>query len=131
MGGLSESLVRDIAYNLIELIDFMDLKGFSHCFNSNDVLFEKATGKVRIDNYGDGRYFLLKEELNSDVWELGSLLFTLLKGNPPYSKKTQSDPHYSCLQKGQFQKFWGIVPEKPVKNPSENVTKFINSCYEK
>lgn len=80
----------------------MDLKGFSNCFNSNDVLFDKATGKIRIDNYGDGRHFVTKEELSSDVWELGSLLFTLLKANPPYSKKTPSDPHYSCLNKGQF-----------------------------
>lgn len=109
MGNLTENLVRDIAFNLVDFIDFMDLKGFSNCFNSNDVLFERTTGRIRIDSYGDCRYFLLKEEIGSNIWELGSLLFTLLKGNPPYDKKTQSDPRYSCLSKGQFQKFWGTI----------------------
>lgn len=110
VGSLSETVARDLAHSLVEFAEEMEKKGFSGCFNSNDVCFERATGRVRVDNYGDWRFFCNKEELGPDAWEVGSLLFTLLKGNPPYSKKSQSDPHYSCLNKGQFQKFWGIVP---------------------
>lgn len=55
----------------------------------------------------------------------------MLKGNPPYNKKSISDPHYQSLVKGQFEKFWGLVHEKIVNNPSESATNFLNSCFDK
>lgn len=109
----------------------MNSHGFINCFNSNDVLFERTTGAIKIDNYGDSKFFTAHEEPNTDIWELGTLIFTLLKGNPPYNKKTQSDTHFNLLNKGQFVKFWGLVPSKPVSNPSEHATKFLNLCFEK
>jgi hypothetical protein len=46
----------------------MNQKGFVNYFNSNDVLFERNSGKIRIDNYGDSQHFILKEDTISDVW---------------------------------------------------------------
>lgn len=37
----------------------MNTHGFVNCFNSNDVLFEKKTGSIKIDNYGDSKHFVL------------------------------------------------------------------------
>lgn len=48
---------------------------------------------------------------------------------PPYNRKSQSDTHYNCLNKGNFQKFWGLILEKPVKNPSAEATAFMNTCF--
>jgi serine/threonine protein kinase len=118
MGHLSERLAKDLTHTLLTFIEFIEGKGFKSCFNPNDILIEKATGQIKIDNYGDSQHFITKDETSSDVWELGSFLFTLLKGNPPYNRKAQSDHHFNCLDKGLFQRFWELIPDKPVKNPS-------------
>lgn len=80
----------------------MQQKGYSNCFDSNNVLIEKSTGHIKIDNYGDSVHFIIRDQSVSDIWELGEFLFTLLKKCPPFTKKSQSDPRFSLLNKGEF-----------------------------
>ena len=80
----------------------MQQKGFKNCFNSNNVLIERNTGLIKIDNYGDSNHFVISEQNVSDTWELGEFLFTLLKKCPPFAKKSQSDPRFNLLTKGDF-----------------------------
>ena len=70
--------------------------------DSKDIFFEKSKGKIRFDNYGDSCHFLKKQETGTDIWELGTLLFSLLKGSPPYQNRLPNDIHFNCLNKGQF-----------------------------
>lgn len=112
----------------------MEEKGFVNCFDSNDVFIHLNNGKIMIDGYGDRHFYKFKdknEENISSIWQLGSFLFTLLKGNPPYTKKVQSDPWYRMLNKQDFHKFWGSIPPKPVVNPPVNATNFLNLCFKK
>lgn len=131
MGPLSETLTQYFAYTVLNLIKAMQGKGFSNYFDSSNVLIDKNTGLIKIDNYGDSLHFIIREQSVSDIWELGEFLFTLLKKCPPFTKKSQSDPRFSLLNKGEFDKFWGTFPNKPIKNPSKIATEFLNLCFQK
>lgn len=102
MGTLSDRLAQYFAYTLLNLIKNMQSKGIVNCFNPNDVLIEKRTGALKIDNYGDSNHFLVREPTGTDIWELGEFLFTILKKCPPFTKKSQSDPRYNFIIKGDF-----------------------------
>lgn len=100
MGTLSETLAQYFAFTLLDLIKIMSEKGFKNCFDSNNVLIERNTGRIKIDNYGDSLNFLIRQQSISDIWEIGEFLFTILKKCPPFTKKAQSDPRFNLLNKG-------------------------------
>lgn len=64
---------------------------------------------MRIDNYGDRKYFKVQDAFISNSWEIGALFFTCIKGIPPYNSKSQSDLHFTALKNGQFNKFWKMI----------------------
>jgi serine/threonine protein kinase len=102
VGNISEKFARDIAFQFLSFLKSMNDKGFVNYFDSKDVFFEKNKGKILFNNYGDSCHFLKKPETGTDIWELGALLFNLLKGIPPYQNRLPNDMHYNCLNKGQF-----------------------------
>lgn len=102
----------------------MSKKGFIDSFNSNSVFLSQSTGAIKFDIYGDQRYIQLKNS-TSDIQEIGSLIFTLLNGFPPFERKQKNDIRYLSLSKQQFEKYWSITP----KLCSEMITLFFNNCY--
>ena len=80
----------------------MQQRGFTKCLNPEDLFINSSTGEIIIDTYGDREHFKVKSESLSDVWELGSFIFTCLKNIPPYQNKLAKDPHFNCLIKAQF-----------------------------
>ena len=78
----------------------MKEKNHPSMFYPEEVFLDKKTGKVRVDCYGDRKHFKLKEEYISELWELGFLVFMCFRALPPYTRKSSSDVHYSCLVKG-------------------------------
>jgi len=60
MGNITEKLAKDFIFQITHFIRFMELNGVVSCFNSNDILIEERTGKLKIDNYGDSSYFITK-----------------------------------------------------------------------
>lgn len=59
MGTISEALAQFFTFSLLNLIKFMQEKGFKNCFNSNNVLIDRNTGHIKIDNYGDSINFVI------------------------------------------------------------------------
>lgn len=57
IGPLSTKLSQDLTLKLLELIGFMKGKNIDQSFYPDDFYIEKRTGEIRIDCYGDRKYF--------------------------------------------------------------------------
>lgn len=112
VGPLTENLTKDLILKILELIRFLNEKNLHNLFYPQDVYVDRKTAEIRIDCCGDRRHFKLQEDYISDLWELGFFAFTCLKSIPPYTRKSSSDIHYTCLVKGNHQKFWTQINRK-------------------
>ena len=112
----------------------------SHSFPENGLCFEDVyvdtnTNSLKIDNYGDRRYFqnfnhLQNQEEYPDTWQLATILFTLFNKYPPYTVPNSNDKHYLSLSKGNFEKFWELHNRHKHKTPT-NIMKLLNQMFSK
>lgn len=107
----------------------MSLQGSADYFEFYDLYFDLASGQIRIDIYGDRKFFKVKKEYSSNSWEIGKWFFTCTHGFPPY-EPFPNDIFFLALKKNDFKKFWQKRLNNLV-NPSENIVDFINLAFTK
>ncbi len=120
-----ENIVVDRKFNL-KIIDF----GFS-----TDVFDKSGEKKLHRDFVGTEKY--RAPELNenkpyhadkADVFTLGVILFSMLKGKSAFSKSVQSDKFYKYIYREDYKTFWNMVNDD---NITSDAIEIINQmlCY--
>jgi serine/threonine protein kinase len=69
--------------------------------------FDGITGGVGKLCYMSPELWLGKQfnAIKSDIWSLGTILFTMLTGHPPYKKPSVNDPHFNIIYSGKLTKY--------------------------
>lgn len=120
-----ENIVVDKEFNL-KIIDF----GFSiEIFDSSGekILHKDSVGteKYRAPEINENRPHHADK---ADIFTLGVILFSMIKGKSAFSKSVQSDKFYKYIFREDYKTFWNIVNDDNITNDAIDI---INQllCY--
>jgi len=131
-GKLPESIARLYFGQLVEVLEFIHMKGYSHLdIKPDNILFDKnynlklwdfgfaSESKYLSSKYGTLNYaapeIFTQEQYNApvtDIFSAGIILFIMVTGHPPFCKPDVSDIRYKHILNNNLDQFWELIDKK-------------------